>query len=296
MEIHQNNIIMKEELNKKDYAAIKNLQDTCFEKQKIELKLELDYKIRQRINFVGNKIMAEFLYYENKILVGYLGLCNFGGATVEINGMVHPRFRKRGIFKKLYLIAREEWIKTSNLEVVALCDHMSSSGIAFINSLGAEYATSEYKMCFNKKNSDVIHNYVIKLRVATSKDVTEIDRQTSIYFGNPKGEIDIGVQASSDQLNDNFINYMAELDGKVIGKIHINITNNDGFLYGFGVLPEFRGRGYAREILSYTLDILNKKKLNNIFLEVSTQNKKALDLYESCGFDEISVMDYYIVY
>ena len=54
---------------------------------------------------------------------------------------------------------------------------------------------------------------------------------------------------------------MAELKGEIIGKIRIDITDNEGFIYGFGVLPDFRGKGYGREILSSALDILKKKQV-----------------------------------
>ncbi len=72
-----------------------------------------------------------------------------------------------------------------------------------------------------------------------------------------KYEIDI--QKPLIQEEDNFISYMAELDGEIIGKIHLSITNNNGFIYGFGVLPDFRGNGYGREILNLSMDILKKK-------------------------------------
>lgn len=301
----KHSILMKTKLNEEDYESIKNLESICYEKQKTNLKLELDFKkyqIKKFVkNFMKNKMMTEFLYYENEILVGYLGLSNFGGATIEISGMVHPKFRRRRIFKKLYLIAKEEWQKTCPQEVLALCDHTSISGLAFINSNGSEYASSEYKMCLNKEILNVTHDYVIKLRLATSEDVDEIDKQSSVYFGAPQKDINdkegskVEIEKPVIQEEDNFISYMAELDGKIIGKIHLSITDNEGFIYGFGVLPEYRENGYGREILGTALNILKKKDVGNIFLEVATQNKSALGLYESCGFEEISVMDYYIV-
>ena len=297
MDNHQHIISMKLELNEEDYEDIKNLEAVCYEKQKTNLKLELDFKMQQRKNSIKNKIISEFLYYENGILAGYLGLCNFGGATVEVSGMVHPKFRRKGIFKKLYLIAKEEWQRTSASEVLVLCDHTSTLGLDFINSIGAEYAYAEYKMCLNKKVLEVTHDYAIKLRLATSEDAAEIERQTSIYFGASVEEDDDkeDIEKSSIQLDNSFINYLAELKGEIIGKIHISITDNEGFIYGFGVLPDFRGKGYGREILSSTLNILKEKDVDNIFLEVATQNNNALGLYESCGFEEISVMDYYVI-
>ena len=183
MNNYQHSISMKLELNEEDYKAIKNLEAICYEKQRTYLKLELDFKRHQKKNSIKNKIMTEFLYFENEILVGYLGLCNFGRDIVEVSGMVHPEFRRKGIFKKLYLLAKEEWRKICPSEVLLLCDHASLSGLDFINSLGAEYASSEYKMCLNKKTLEFTPTHGIKLRMATSEDVAEMYRQDSIYFG-----------------------------------------------------------------------------------------------------------------
>jgi len=300
MDINRHTISMKFELSEEDYKAIKKLEAICCDEQKTNLKLELDYKMSLRRNSIKNKIMTEFLYYEDEFLVGYLGICNFHGTSVEISGMVHPKFRRRGIFKKLYVLAMEEWKKMVTSEVLVLCDHTSRSGLAFIEEIRAEYGLSEYKMCVNRRNIQVKHALSVKLRLATSEDSYEIDRQSSIYFGMSEEQADNKEhegekEKTAIQVDDNFISYMAEVQGEIIGKIHISITNNDGFIYGFGVIPKFREKGYGREILCSALDIFKMKNVDNIYLEVVTENKSALGLYESCGFEEISVMDYYIV-
>ncbi|MBU3158810.1 GNAT family N-acetyltransferase [Clostridium frigoris] len=306
MDGYNHTICMKLKLDEEDNKAVRSLCAICYEKQKIYLKLELNYKKWQRKQIKMDEPLVEFLYYENKILVGYLGVCNFGGNEVEISGMVHPDFRRRGIFRKLYLMAKEEWQKILSADVLALCDHTSISGLAFVNSIGGEYVSSEYKMCLNiKKLEDKLNHTqenasIIKLRLATSEDAAEIDSQTSVYFGKSQKEID-GEEVKGDiensliQQGNNFISYMALFKEKIIGKIHISIINKEGFIYGLGVLPAFRGKGYGREILLATLDILKEKGADNIFLEVATQNKNAIGLYESCGFEEISVMDYYVI-
>ena len=300
MDTNKYTISMKLELDEADYEDIKKLEMICYEKQKTNLKLELRFKKYQSENSIKNKIMIEFLYCENEMLVGYLGLGNFGGDIVEVTGMVHPKFRRRGIFKKLYLIAKEEWKKICPSDVLVLCDHTSESGLAFINNIGAEYVSAEYKMCLNRNSLVVTNEHTIKLRLATIEDAAEINRQTSIYFGSHEKEADderseISTEEPSIKIDDNFISYMAEIKGENVGKIHISITDNEGFIYGFGVLPNFRGAGYGREILCCALEILKEKNVDNIFLDVATENKNALELYESCGFQEVSVMDYYIV-
>jgi ribosomal protein S18 acetylase RimI-like enzyme len=293
---NKHSISMRFQLKQEEYDAIKGLEDICYKKQATNLKLELDFKMNQRGSSIKNKIMTEFLYYENDALVGYLGLCNFGRDIVEVSGMVHPEFRMKGVFKKLYLLAKEEWEKICPSQVLILCDHTSLSGLAFVNALGAEYSSSEYKMYLNKNNLDTTCTHGIKLRVATREDAAELYRQDSIYFGlAEKGADDKESEEISVKEAEGTVSYMAELQGEIIGKIRIDVTDNEGAIYGFGILPNFRGKGYGRETLSIALDILKKKQLDNIFLEVATENKNALGLYESCGFEEISVMDYYIV-
>jgi ribosomal protein S18 acetylase RimI-like enzyme len=296
----KHSISMKLQLDEEDNKKIKSLEAICYKEQKIYLKLELDFKMQQKKEFIKNKMMREFLYYENDTLIGYLGLGNFGGDVVEISGMVNPKYRKRGIFKKLYLLAREEWLKICPSEVLALCDHTSIPGLAFLNSIGAEYASSEYKMCLNKKVLESAPSNGIELRAATSEDGKELYKQDSIYFDLHENEVDDkkvqeNIQETFVQVDDAAINYLAELNGKIIGKIRITITDNEGFIYGFGVLPNFRGKGYGREILCLALNMLKKKRIDNIYLEVATENKNALGLYESCGFEEIFVMDYFVV-
>ncbi|WP_298845985.1 GNAT family N-acetyltransferase [Clostridium sp.] len=315
MNSYNQTICMKLKLDEEDNKAIRSLCAICYKKQKTYLKLELDLKRSQRKKITKDEAFLEFLYYENKILVGYLGVCNFGGNSVEISGMVHPDFRRRGIFRKLYLMAKEEWQKISQAEILVLCDHTSISGLTFINSIGGEYVSSEYKMGLNRKNLEAnINNKqenssLVKLRLATIEDAAEIDSQTSIYFGKPQNEIDDtavnmdkvvnegkeALENSFIQQGNNFISYMALLKEEIIGKVHISIINKEGFIYGFGMLPAFRGKGYGREVLLATLDILREKDVDNVFLEVARQNKNALGLYESCGFEEVSVMDYYVI-
>jgi len=67
-----------------------------------------------------------------------------------------------------------------------------------------------------------------------------------------------------------------------------------GIVFGFGVLPEFRGRGYGREILRDMLFIMAESgHLKRLLLEVACENRKALGLYQSCGFRETAVYNYY---
>ena len=68
-----------------------------------------------------------------------------------------------------------------------------------------------------------------------------------------------------------------------------------GWIAGLGVLPEFRRRGYGREILTQAVGRLASSGVERIALEVSVENEGALTLYESAGFEVVTGYDYYAV-
>lgn len=51
----------------------------------------------------------------------------------------------------------------------------------------------------------------------------------------------------------------------------------------FAVLPEYRGKGYGKQLLKTTLDYL-KTRYNESSLQVRVSNKLAIQLYTSLGF------------
>lgn len=283
-------ICLKQYINDHDYQKIEELKNLCIEKEDMFLKLELDYKlnaaqIRQNEPF---QHVNEFLYYCDDTLAGYIGICNFGGEAAELTGMVHPSFRRKGIFTKLYNLAKEECKRRNFKNILLVCDNKASSGQEFIKSTEAVYSFSEYEMSLEE-------NYVsedsknIVLRKASNNDAEELARQNNIYFG------DVGrtLIMPEEEEKRNRITYMVELNSKVIGKIRIDFSTDEGFISGFGILPEYRGKGYGREAIKAALYILNKNDIHKAALEVAAQNKNALSLYKSCGFAEMSVTDYF---
>ena len=61
----------------------------------------------------------------------------------------------------------------------------------------------------------------------------------------------------------------------------------------FVVLPEHRGRGYGRQMLLDAIDILILEGWKQITIEVETENRRALGLYQSCGLQIVQTYDYY---
>lgn len=293
IEIINNPIIkLKEYLTQKDYYDINNLREICINTDNLSLKLEIDYKVnRQRKKSKNIENINEFMFYNDDILIGYIGICDFGGDNLEINGMVHPDYRRNGVFTKLYDLVKDEWNKRNKKSILLLSDSNSIVGISFIKNRCDIYDHSEYEMFLNK---DFVQEQIIsdiELRNATIYDSKEIAWQNSIYFDNEYNGESFPMPALEEK---SFI-YLAIVNDIIIGKVHIEINNGIGGIYGLGVLPEYRSKGYGRQILMMAIEKLKEKDSIEIMLQVEVKNKNALNLYRSCGFEETSIMDYYRV-
>ncbi|WP_226086534.1 GNAT family N-acetyltransferase [Mesobacillus sp. S13] len=87
--------------------------------------------------------------------------------------------------------------------------------------------------------------------------------------------------------------YLVEKEGQIIGKVNLQLTSKLGAIFGLGVLPEHRRKGYGRALLLLAIEKLKEAEAQEIMLQVAAENSNALNLYKSCGFEETSTMDYF---
>lgn len=288
-----------EYLEREDMEAIHALELRCLEQDQTSLKLELDYKWKVGLNADkrgGLKQIHEFLYCVGKTVVGYVGVSSFGGSEPEVNGMVHPDYRGQGVFKRLFGLMGDEMRRRDVKSLLLLSDRLSAEGQAFIRTTGGVYDHSEYEMWLKAPQLEWKGNAMvpqIKLRKATNQDASEVARQNAIYFEmeNPQ-EAQITILPEEEEKR-GFIIYLAELEDKVVGKVNLELRPPQGGIYGLGVLPEFRSRGLGRQILMAGVKTLQEMNASEIMLQVNAVNANALKLYESCGFEATSTMDYY---
>lgn len=280
-------IRLKRYLTDQDITDIYALQDICYSYDKVNLKLELEYRRDREKTMSGLGQIDEFLYYANGKLVSYLSISCFGSRIGEITGMTHPDWRRRGIFTKLFDLASCELQRRDFRQVLLLADRKSVTGAAFIGSTGAKYDFSEYHMQLPELSASAGDGQV-SLRPADLNDRKEIQRQNMIFFNDVDEEDDIDSFGE-----DNASTYMAELDGKIIGKIRIEFFGTSAYILGFGILPEYRGQGLGRASLKEALRLIAERGIKRADLDVVATNANALNLYKSVGFMEESVMDYY---
>ncbi len=298
---------LKTNLDQNDYELIHMLEIQCARNDQITLKLELDYKLSDAQNRTADTLISdinEFMYFNGEELIGYMGICSFGGITqpLEITGMVHPEYRRQGIFSKLMELVVAECRKRNAEGILALCDKKSISGQGFLKKISAVYKFSEFEMYLNHKSYETLEKQQpsgITFRKAVNADASEITRQNMVYFGDDSEEEnedseDRGILLPEEEEKRGMTIYIAEKEDRIIGKVNLQMSDGGtGGIYGLGVLPEFRGNGFGRAILTFGVEKLKDAKATEVMLQVAAENGTALNLYKSCGFQETSVMDYF---
>lgn len=278
-------LILARDLQDSELQSIHELEKECCRYEKLNMKLNWD--MLEKRSFDENN---DFLYYEENKLIGFLGLYDIhqNSKEIEITGMVHPDYRRTGIFKELFDTARQECIDRGAERILLITERSSDTGTGFAKSTGAQYSFSEYRMKFEEETVLAFTKAGVTLRKVEHVDYAELIHLDAICFDLSEENVDTGY--STDAYNST---YVAELKGEIIGKIGFLMDGDDGYIFGLGIKPEYRGRGYGREVLSLMLLKLLSRQIKTVLLEVAVKNERALSLYKSCGFKEITVYDYY---
>ena len=287
-------LIKKQTLTDAEVTEIEQLAHVCNAYENLSMRIGW-IKFRSPYNSMTN----DFLYYEEGALVGYLVLDNHGTKEKELTGMVHPDHRRKGIFMALFTAARQECQLRGVHRLILICEHGSHSGQALIASLGAKQAFSEHEMILETLHEKFAFDDRLSFRAAQDSD---LDALVTIMAGEP-GETIEALQAfviQCFQENDCQI-YIATLGEaglgckEPVGCLRLYELPDEIGIYGFVVRPEYRGRGYGRQMLEETIRAIQARSQKRIMLEVETENTNALGLYRSCGFKESRTYGYYAI-
>jgi ribosomal protein S18 acetylase RimI-like enzyme len=261
---------------------IKDLQDVCEDLEEINLKLNWEM-LKKRKND-----QDDFLLYKEGRLVGFLGIYGFGD-SYEICGMIHPHFRRQHLFQELFQKALHS-LKSRPVNTLLLnIPGSSTSGKGFISHTDAVYDFTEYEMKWNKKEL-VIDSDSVEIKTADEQDIETIIDLDETCFGIVRSDAESYTKRLFEESREG--NLMIIHDEKVVGKIRVQRADNKSFIYGFAVFPSFQGKGIGRKALSQVV-MQESKWTDDIYLDVAAANSKALNLYESSGFQTFYSQEYY---
>ncbi len=109
-------------------------------------------------------------------------------------------------------------------------------------------------------------------------DVYELEK---ICFSSPWSREDLEKQIDID--TSYFL--VAEVDGKAVGYMGLQIFSGEGYVTNVAVLPEYRHQGIAAALIEKQLE----NPMDFITLEVRQSNTPAINLYTKMGFESVGI-------
>ncbi|WP_226682962.1 GNAT family N-acetyltransferase [Sutcliffiella horikoshii] len=270
-------------LTNEQLQQITELKSVCEKEGGFELKLNEDM-----LETRDGKSKEDFFHYEDGRLVGFLGCYGFG-SKIEMTGMVHPDYRRKGIFAKLFAEAMVEVKKREISTILLNAPSHSQSAKEFLKNIPCTFEVAEYQMKWEA--GELYDDHSVQIRPSTSQEDFESEIQLEVAcFGFTEQEAR-SFNERMKELNSEDM-FIIEAEGRTAGKIRVSETNGEAWIYGFAVSPELQGKGIGRKALSKVVKMQADKGLP-VFLEVEARNVHALRLYESCGFRSYHSQDYY---
>jgi ribosomal protein S18 acetylase RimI-like enzyme len=282
---HTQGLIKKQSLSEAEVNVVEQLITLCDNNEGLHMRLDVG-AMHQR---PGNET-NDFLYYQDGILVGYLFAEDWGSGESELAGMVHPDFRRRGIYSSLLAAATEECQQRNAQKLILVCEHFSKSGLAFVNAIGAHHVYSEHEMVLGTFRERRNYGNGLHIRQANSSDLDVIVSILATDSGNVES-VQKWVRKLLEEPTSRF--YLATLDKKPNGCLRLDYMSDQVGIYAFEVRLGYRGLGYGRQILEEAIRIIRSESQKRIMLDVETDNTNAIGLYLSCGFEIKTTYDYF---
>lgn len=265
---------------------IRSLEQLCRQADGSKLNVGLDH-LRQES---GDQA---FLCLVEGSLVGFLSWYTADGGEANVNAMVHPEWRRRGVFRRLLEAAAgemgEQGIQARRFKVPA----DSAPGLRCAEHLGARFDGSQFAMELTAlQEGGAPEPSNLTLRPEELEDFGFMVRCMSQAFGDTEEWTLQYLGHTREPSRRNYIGFHGE---ERIGLIRVNLLGSEtAVIHDFCVLPTCQGRGYGREILARTVRLLLAQGRTRIRLSVAAENRSALELYRKAGFALVSESRYYI--
>ncbi|HEY0755556.1 MAG TPA: GNAT family N-acetyltransferase [Ktedonobacteraceae bacterium] len=291
-DISRQGLFAKHFLTAVDMADLEKLVALCSSRE--HLLLRLDYNL---LILPGLPTDDLFLYYHADHLVGCLLMDRYHSNIKEVAGLVHPDFRRQGIFRKLLTAATEECLSRGITRLLFACETTSSSGRAFLKAVGAGREFAEHRMLLQTLQRRLQRDQRLVVREARRADSRELAVVLTEDFEGSNARALQHVLLAFERPNQRF--YLATYVDNAVGRIEpvatlrVEEMPRELGIYGFFVRPEYRGRGYGRQLMEEIIVALYETGAKPIMLEVDANNFTALNLYHSLGFVIDRTYEYY---
>lgn len=210
-------------------------------------------------------------------------------AEIEVHAFVRSDMRRQGIFKSLLKEAIEECAEFGYKKGLFVIN-AGSNAEGVINHWGCPVHHTEIKMQYAIENAYTVSGE-IQLAKATIEDLDELVGLSSLIFDVEK-DAEINMLKTSI-LDKERLLWVLKKDGKSIGLCGAAEKKDGLMIYGLGIHPDERRKGYARALLHHATNEAKACGYHKLYLEVDGNNYGAKALYKAFGFKVRRVICYY---
>jgi ribosomal protein S18 acetylase RimI-like enzyme len=241
--------------------------------------------------------VEDLLWWSDGRLLGFLGIYSHSAPVLELAGMVDPEFRRQGIGTALLDEALRVCHERAHTATLLVVPRLSVAGRALALRRGGTLDHSEHALRLLGQPSDVRVDPLVTIRAATLPDLPGVYELLTLGFGwRPSAPDDPG----NDPGNDHPASvdpdiFVVERHSKLIGTVRLIHEGDTAGVYGFVIHPDHQGRGIGRDVLHRLCRKARADGAKSVNLEVATDNDRALNLYTSLGFTQVTTEDYYTV-
>lgn len=235
-----------------------------------------------------------FTCEEGGKLAALLSVFAPGREDIEVNALVHPAYRRRGVFKALIGEVIAECSRFGYEKGLFVLNEASESGRAVAAHWGCGTDHVELQMergvdaCENLRRED------IEIITARKSDLGELSDLGAAAFSMEK-EFERELLASA-LAADNRTEYAVRAGGRLTALGAAYETEGKMMIFGLGVHPDERRKGYAKALICHIAGVALRRGMNKVCLDVDEDNEGAIALYESSGFKRTGSTEYRTFY
>lgn len=268
-------------------ADILELQALCEKEDHIMLKLNWDMLKNRAPGSV-----EDFFHYEGKLLIGFLGIYRMG-QNIEVCGMTHPLYRRRGVFTKLWEHAVSRGQLVDAHQVLLNVPRDSVAGQAWVHTRPVVLQSIEYTLKLDTEHHPLRleEPESAVLRPFNDSDIPLWIRLDADAFAISEASTTATLANANRSKTRKML--VIEHAGIAVGKIEVDYEGEHSWIYGFVIDPALRGHGIGRSALRQVA-LTENQAGHSVWLNVVSDNDRALYLYESCGFQHQDIQDYYL--
>lgn len=235
--------------------------------------------------------ISHFLCRRAGALVGFLTVEGLDGDDAEGTVLADPAEAPGPIVAALLAAAQQVSDQHGGGPIMLALDRRAEPLTAALREHGLSLHMTECLMLRAHMPAPALPASELRVAPATQAEALAVAAILAEDLGMQVAELHAPI--SMNMQRPHYRYWIATLGDEPVGTINVQTLNDLPYIYGFVVRPEFRGRGFGRQLLSFVLAELLRDGPQPIYLEVDPENPPALTLYESLGFTIVVTFDYY---